>query len=554
MRVLYAAKSAAGSPSVKAKRSNFNSNPKSKRATTRPPEHSNPARSPPFDYKSTELQCPHFQECSGCTLDRALVSPPLFHRAAAFFSELDYPDFQLRFGPLHGWRHRARLAVRTGPDGQPAVGLFKAGSHHVVDIPKCIVHHPALNAAAELVRKSILACGTQPYNEVTGSGQLRYVQLALVEESSAMPDNSSYYLESVYSEGGNYDLEELLPAIYSVQIVLVWNSEDVDSSHGLFELAAELWRRRKQRGAAEHAGRAGQRETQVHSIHANFQPLRNNVILGPNTVLLHGTADAWAVLSLNRAAITCNMTTTSFDNDSSNHIGINAKNTTTRSSSIPENTSIYNNSCTDVRIAFDPGSFMQANPGTMTHAIESIAQWVPPRSRVVDLHAGVGTIGLTLAAVQAVQSLKAIEINPSAEKSFWRSWEKMKSHREQCAETFSCSSLPENVEYYVAAAGSEPRKWLDNADVAIVDPPRKGLERELLDYLTCGQDNEDLESCTAQPLPKRLIYLSCGFPAFERDCRILLAKGIWQLRFAEAFLFFPGADHIETLAIFDRKD
>ena len=89
------------------------------------------------------------------------------------------------------------------------------------------------------------------------------------------------------------------------------------------------------------------------------------------------------------------------------------------------------------------------------------------------------------------------------------------------------------------------------------------------------------------PLPHTLIYLSCGFDALRRDCDALLAAtrppgssgsdssfgggggydggycggpatataangGLWQLVEATAFLFFPGTDSLETLAIFKR--
>ena len=56
-------------------------------------------------------------------------------------------------GPLHGWRCRAKLAVRGRP-GKPVIGLFKRGSHDVVDIvPGCKIHHPRINQAAALIKQ-----------------------------------------------------------------------------------------------------------------------------------------------------------------------------------------------------------------------------------------------------------------------------------------------------------------------------------------------------------------------------------------------------------------
>ena len=50
----------------------------------------------------------------------------------------------------------------------------------------------------------------------------------------------------------------------------------------------------------------------------------------------------------------------------------------------------------------------------------------------------------------------------------------------------------------------------------------------------------------------RIIYISCGFKALESDTAVLLQQGTWKLVHAEGHVFFPGSDHIESLAIFDR--
>ena len=59
------------------------------------------------------------------------------------------------------------------------------------------------------------------------------------------------------------------------------------------------------------------------------------------------------------------------------------------------------------------------------------------------------------------------------------------------------------------------------------------------------------------PPPDRLrtlIYVSCGFASFERDCDALIASKQWALRRAEGFNFFPGSDALETLAVFERVE
>lgn len=126
--------------------------------------------------ENSELQCPHFAECSGCVLETDIASPPILHRATSFFKEtLHYENFKLHAGNPQEWRHRARLAVRLtqelfNKDEKICVGLFKAGSHYPVDIPHCTVHQPALNVVADLIRSCIDLCDISPYDEATGKG------------------------------------------------------------------------------------------------------------------------------------------------------------------------------------------------------------------------------------------------------------------------------------------------------------------------------------------------------------------------------------------------
>lgn len=88
---------------------------------------------------SQQLDCRHFQTCSGCTLEADLCSPPILEEARSYFvTECGLPSLQLTAGPAHQWRHRARLAVRASHSGQPLVGLFAEGSHTAVNIPSCV--------------------------------------------------------------------------------------------------------------------------------------------------------------------------------------------------------------------------------------------------------------------------------------------------------------------------------------------------------------------------------------------------------------------------------
>jgi 23S rRNA (uracil1939-C5)-methyltransferase len=457
-----------------------------------------PPPRPPYDPAGSELNCPHFAAGACCSaIDRGLAPPPVHARAAAFLrDQLGYEgDFLLRVGALAGWRRRARLAVRRGADadgGGAVVGLFRPGTHDAAGVPGCVAHHPLVTAAAEAVRAGADAAGVAPYSEVDGSGELRYVELTVVD--AAAPEGVDG------APGGAAPAQQ-------VQCLLVFNAHDREGAGDAPErLAAELWRRGAP-GAADAADADGGAKTAAggglfHTVSACFHGARTNAVLprldkpGALAALRGGGAHAWAGLA-----------------------------------------------GADVCLA--PGAFSQANWGAAGAAITALGDMVPKDSAVVELHAGVGAVGLSVAARRAPRALRLVEVNGAAEAPFRRAWARLAARAAAAG-----APAPPRAEYLVADAGGDPGKHLAGADVAIVDPPRKGLEPALLKHLAAGGG----AAAAAGAKPRRLLYLSCGWHAFERDAAALLASGGWTLTSAEAFLFFPGTDAIETLACFDRRD
>ena len=126
----------------------------------------------------------------------------------------------------------------------------------------------------------------------------------------------------------------------------------------------------------------------------------------------------------------------------------------------------------------------------------------------------------------------------------------------------------EKTSYVIASAGKALKLGQAlGANVMIVDPPRKGLEDEVLDELCKPYDPNQpyAESATLLAIPdekvnwtndvQTLIYVSCGFDALARDCdRLLSSVGAgWTLQSSTGYILFPGSDHVETLAIFQRR-
>lgn len=137
------------------------------------------------------LSCSHFPSCSGCTAIGTPYERQLEQKLTAVreaFAEAALPEFDVRsirrIAPSPspgGYRNRVKLVPACSPTDAPPpgihLGLFQAGSHHVVDIPNCPVHADGLNVAVEAVRGAIGGAGLRLYDEVAVSGDLRFVSI-----------------------------------------------------------------------------------------------------------------------------------------------------------------------------------------------------------------------------------------------------------------------------------------------------------------------------------------------------------------------------------------
>jgi 23S rRNA (uracil1939-C5)-methyltransferase len=127
--------------------------------------------------------CPHRPPCPGCP---RFGEPGIALDASVALNELadthGLPPVQVVSGPTTGFRHRARLAIR-GRLSTPKLGLFESGSHRVVHIPNCSVHHPLINQVANVVRRALVDAKVTSYSDGAHLGLARYLQV-VVERSS----------------------------------------------------------------------------------------------------------------------------------------------------------------------------------------------------------------------------------------------------------------------------------------------------------------------------------------------------------------------------------
>lgn len=175
------------------------------------------------------------------------------------------------------------------------------------------------------------------------------------------------------------------------------------------------------------------------------------------------------------------------------------------------------------RVYYPPGAFSQANPLLFERLVGEIHEWVGQGAALVELYCGVGAIGLGLAP--HARHVVFNEISPQSLDGLARGLSELgRGH----------SRVPP-IEV-VAGDASAALAHIGHDSTVIVDPPRKGLDPSVLSGLS-------------ERRPRRVIYVSCGFGAFQRDAEALVQAG-YRLGRVRAFALFPFTEHVETLADF----
>ena len=175
-----------------------------------------------------------------------------------------------------------------------------------------------------------------------------------------------------------------------------------------------------------------------------------------------------------------------------------------------------------IRFAISPRSFYQVNP-IQTETLYSKAVEYAQLSGneiVFDAYCGIGTITLFL-ALHAKQ-VYGVEIIPEAIED---------------AKMNARLNGFENTQFAVGKSEEIIPAWIENGivpDVIVVDPPRKGCDRSLLDTM--------LEAA-----PDRIVYVSCDSSTLARDLRVLIDGG-YKLEVVQPVDMFPQTAHIECVA------
>jgi|HubBroStandDraft_2_1064218.scaffolds.fasta_scaffold23464_4 23S rRNA (uracil-5-)-methyltransferase RumA len=175
------------------------------------------------------------------------------------------------------------------------------------------------------------------------------------------------------------------------------------------------------------------------------------------------------------------------------------------------------------------GAFWQVHPAAADALADAVMAGLRPQAGDValDLYCGAGLFAGVLAASVgpggAVIGVEADAVAVRDARHNLREWPWARVHRGDVAAVLRRGGLPP-------------------ARVAIADPPRSGLAREVIDYLAAAGNGAE-----------RLGYVSCDPATLARDIGLLAERG-WALEGLRAFDAFPMTHHVECVAILRAAD
>ncbi|MCQ2555654.1 MAG: 23S rRNA (uracil(1939)-C(5))-methyltransferase RlmD [Clostridia bacterium] len=205
-----------------------------------------------------------------------------------------------------------------------------------------------------------------------------------------------------------------------------------------------------------------------------------------------------------------------------------------------------------------PLSFYQVNRKTMVKLYDKAISYLDLKGdeTVLDLYCGVGTIGIfalkkmaeisgtTLTDVKGrvigIESVKpaVIDANRNAVINGIVNARYITGKAEtELPAMLGLTKLmkPNEVNELVE---KEPEIKLESADYIILDPPRAGCEKDLLDAVITAK-------------PKKISYISCDPGTLARDVKYLEENGYSFIE-ATPFDMFPGTTHVETVVLLSR--
>ncbi|NLW23410.1 MAG: 23S rRNA (uracil(1939)-C(5))-methyltransferase RlmD [Tissierellia bacterium] len=182
----------------------------------------------------------------------------------------------------------------------------------------------------------------------------------------------------------------------------------------------------------------------------------------------------------------------------------------------------------NLKFKISPNSFFQVNRSQAEVLYNKTIEYLDLNKDdiVYDLYCGIGTISLYIG--KEAKKVYGIEI--------------VKEAIEDAKENAKLNGV-DNVEFIEGKAESVFPKMMKKgikANKVVVDPPRKGCEKEVLEAIV-GLN------------PERVVYVSCNPSTMARDVKYLVEKG-YKVEEVQPVDMFPHTSHVETVVLMSRVD
>ena len=170
----------------------------------------------------------------------------------------------------------------------------------------------------------------------------------------------------------------------------------------------------------------------------------------------------------------------------------------------------------DNKYSIYPESFFQVNYGSMKELYDIVRDYSGKGDKLLDLYCGTGSIGMYLK--DNFKNITGIEINKS------------------CVDNANINKRINNIPNIKFILGDAKKALKDKYDTVIVDPPRSGLSKEVINVLNS--------------IETKIVYVSCNPDTLKRDIELLNNYELDKLSIVN---MFPKTKHIEVVAVLKVK-
>lgn len=176
-----------------------------------------------------------------------------------------------------------------------------------------------------------------------------------------------------------------------------------------------------------------------------------------------------------------------------------------------------------IKVKISLKSFYQVNYDQMLKLYAKVREFaeVGDDDKVLDLYCGIGTISLYMS--RFVKHVTGVEIVEAAINN---------------AKDNAKLNNINNVDFVLADANKNMDEYIKDKDLVILDPPRKGISKQLIESLINNNT-------------KKIVYVSCNPATLNRDLDLL--SEYYNISDIQPVDMFAWTTHLECITVLNRK-